>query len=766
MATRLADRGSGAAQAVSPAPDARELRGFWDHSRELLCVVSLNGYFIHVNPAWTSALGFSCAELIGRPYTDFVHPDDLAATLTAGESLRSSRSELGAFENRYRCKAGGYRWLRWHARPELARDVIVATARDVTDIKHAEAQTRLLAAVVLDADDAIFTKDRNSVITQWNRGAERLYGYSAAEVLGNSVKMLIPAAEAGKAQALMSAVLAGEHVDHRETRRRCKDGRIVDVSVSLSPARDGSGAIIGVTSSARDISDRRRHDQDALDRAHGRYEQVVESAQEGIWIFDATGATTLANRRMGEMLGTEPEELLGMTLDDFTDDADRTIADAHAASREPGSAPTTDFRLRPRNGEPVWARIQLSPFIDGDGGLPGVLAMVRDVTDRKTVEDALRRSERQLQSIMDGSDSIIFVRDTAGRFTLVNRAFEAFFDADRADALGMTTTELMPEGSMSGAEIERTLLCDARVIHTREPVVSETFTCKLGKSRTYLSARFPLFDEQGGVTAVCTMASDITERKRVELEVETLNTTLEARVVERTAELETANSELEAFSYSVSHDLRAPLRTVSGFAHLLERESSTELSGEGLRYLGLIKKGAADMGQLIDELLVFAQLSRQALAVGDCDPAQVAVIALDQVTAGDQVRIDQVQIAEMPSCRADPALLGHVYANLISNALKFSRTQPEPSVEIGAQIDESNEVVYFVRDNGVGFDQKYVGKLFGVFQRLHRAEDFEGTGVGLAIVQRIIARHGGRIWAEGATGKGATFFFTIGGHDE
>ncbi|HSB90306.1 MAG TPA: ATP-binding protein [Anaerolineales bacterium] len=228
----------------------------------------------------------------------------------------------------------------------------------------------------------------------------------------------------------------------------------------------------------------------------------------------------------------------------------------------------------------------------------------------------------------------------------------------------------------------------------------------------------------------------------------------------RAAELEAANRELEAFSYSVSHDLRAPLRAVDGFSRILLEEHAASLDGEARRYLDLVRDNTQKMGHLIDDLLAFSRLGRQEFGRRTVQPANLARQALDQLNGERVAREVEIEIDEMPEALADPVLLRQLYVNLLSNALKFTRKRDPARIHVGSRT-EDGKPVYFVQDNGVGFDMAYVGKLFGVFQRLHRAEDYEGTGVGLAIVQRIVHRHGGRVWAEGAVDRGATFSFTL-----
>ncbi|MBU4224826.1 MAG: GHKL domain-containing protein [Chloroflexi bacterium] len=247
-------------------------------------------------------------------------------------------------------------------------------------------------------------------------------------------------------------------------------------------------------------------------------------------------------------------------------------------------------------------------------------------------------------------------------------------------------------------------------------------------------------------------------RQRAEEAVSKLNEDLDRRA----AELEAANKELEAFSYSVSHDLRAPLRAIDGFSRILIEEYAPQLVPEALRYLQLVRDNTRQMGNLVDDLLAFSRLSRQPLKVQHVEPTILVRHVLEDLRNEQEGRRIEVSIGDLPSCQADPALLKQVWVNLLSNAIKYTRKRDTARIEIGYQ-KTGEEQVYFVQDNGVGFDMRYAAKLFGVFQRLHRVEEYEGTGVGLAIVQRIIQRHGGRVWVEAEVDKGTIFYFTIGG---
>jgi light-regulated signal transduction histidine kinase (bacteriophytochrome) len=257
------------------------------------------------------------------------------------------------------------------------------------------------------------------------------------------------------------------------------------------------------------------------------------------------------------------------------------------------------------------------------------------------------------------------------------------------------------------------------------------------------------------------LINDITDRRRAEEEIRRLNADLEERVAKRTAELEVANKELEAFSYSVSHDLRAPLRAMDGYSQAVLEDYGPQLPEEGQRYLHTIRSSAQRMGALIDDLLAFSQLSRLPLHRQTVDTPRLVGAALEELRSQYEDREIDFRIGKLPSCHGDPALLKQVWLNLLSNAVKYTQKRQAAIVEIGFRQD-NGQGVYFVSDNGTGFDMRYGHKLFGVFQRLHRADEFPGTGVGLAIVQRVVHRHGGSIWAEAEVDRGATFSFTLG----
>jgi PAS domain S-box-containing protein len=395
----------------------------------------------------------------------------------------------------------------------------------------------------------------------------------------------------------------------------------------------------------------------------------------------------------------------------------------------------------------------------------GMFFLNAGLNEQKQAEKALRESKAQLQTIVENLDEGIVVSDLDGKLLHWNRAALRLHGYSSSEQDRRAFTDLVDTFELSTLEgaivpIEQWPL--ARVLGGEHLNDLELRVHRIGSDvHRILNYGGTLVHDATGLPLMAIVTiNDITQRKQAEEEIRQLNVDLERRVVKRTAELEAANKELEAFSYSVSHDLRAPLRAVDGFSQAVIEDYGAQLPEQGQRYLQTIREGAQRMGVLIDDLLTFSRLSRLPLNKQPIKSTSLVCDVLAELQTHQNGRKIDIRMGELAPCEGDPALLKQVWVNFLSNALKYTRKREEAVVEIGSK-PENGEMVYFVRDNGAGFDMRYANKLFGVFQRLHRADEFEGTGVGLAIAQRVIHRHGGRVWAEGAVDRGATFYFTM-----
>ncbi|HLR04340.1 MAG TPA: PAS domain S-box protein, partial [Pyrinomonadaceae bacterium] len=629
---------------------------------------------------------------------------------------------------------------------------MVVKVRDTQRELERKVQERTLQLEA--APNAMLMVDKSGRITLANSQTEQLFGYDRSELLQQPIEMLVPeryrGAHPGHRQIFSGRPTARAMGAGRDLFGLRKDGSEVPIEIGLSPIQTETGSF--VLASIIDITERKQAEE-KLRRSQEQLAGVIGSAMDAIITVDDEQRIVLFNGAAERMFLFPSEDAIGQPLDRFIPERFRAahkdhiqdFGKTHVTKRSMGLLGPL-FGLRADGQEfPIEASISQ---IESDGRRLYTV-ILRDVTERKRADEALKEQAR----ILDLAP--VMIRDLNDRILFWNTGVEEMFGWKAEEALEKISHNLLKtEFPRPLEEIKARLYADGHwegeTIHTR----------KDGKQIVIASQWVLRRDEQDKPKAILVVNNDITERKQAEEEIRRLNEELEQRVAERTAELQAVNKELEAFSYSVSHDLRAPLRHINGFSQALLEDCEDKLDDSGKGYLNQVREASHEMAQLIDDVLQLARVTRTEMRREPVNLSELAASVVAELPERETRRKAAVDIETGLSARGDKRLLRIVLTNLMGNAWKFTSRRTEAQITFGRE-QQNGENTYFIRDNGAGFDMAYANKLFGAFQRLHTTGEFEGTGIGLATVQRIVHRHGGRVWAEGKVDQGATFFFTL-----
>ena len=557
-------------------------------------------------------------------------------------------------------------------------------------------------------------------------------------------------------------------------------GSRVWVRTAGEAVRDESGKIIRVQGSFQDITERKKTEQ-ALKKSEERLDLAMAVKNEGIWDWNLLTNETYFDKRYYTMAGYKPNEF-PHSFNSWAElvhveDLPKAQQAIDAYLKGKSDRFDIEFRFKKKDGQWMWINGKGKVYERDETGKPvRIIGTHTDITDRRQAEEALKEREEKyhtlfllLRMMSDTMPDMLWAKDLDKKYIFANEAI------CKKLLLAKDTEEPVGKNDLFFAERERNTHPDNPEWHTFGQLCmdSDAVTLKEMKSMKFdeygnVKGQFlyldvhkaPLFNNKGELIGVVGSARDITDQKQAEAEILRLNEELEERVMERTTQLEAVNKELESFAYSVSHDFRAPLRALDGFSASLIEKYSDQLDEQGLHYLNRIRNAAIYMSNLVDDLLKLSRVTRTEIKNEWTDLSQLAIETLRAMQENEPDRKTEISVIPGLSAKGDPHLLQVLLNNLLGNAWKFSSQEKQAKIEVSRTVI-NGENVFFVRDNGVGFNMAYSDKLFGAFQRLHGVNEFPGTGIGLATVQRIINRHGGRIWAESEVGKGATFYFTL-----
>jgi PAS domain S-box-containing protein len=762
----------------------------------------------YINAGFTRLTGYTEAEMLGKDCLVLLGPDTDRDTI---EKLKIAIAGDGYFDGEFLAyrRNGTTFWDALLISPVRNQSGeisgLLAVHRDFTTRRRAEAARReseeRFRRLIEHAPEAIVITDiATGRFVEVNPTAERLFKLPATALYRFGPLELSPPLQPDgnpsveKGRALIARAMAGETPVFEWTHRDA-DGRDIPCEVRLLRIEIGGRGV--VRGSITDITQRKQAEE-ALRVADQKLRLHFEQTPMAVIEWDLGFRVTHWNPAAQAIFGFSPAEAIGQHASFIVPEETRKHVDVvwQALLKKVGGERSSNENVR-KDGRTIFCEWYNTPLVDEHGTVAGVASLVMDNTDRRQAQRLLAweksaleliSSPASLHEVLEGlmyglekqaPDALcsILLLDADGIHLrhgaapslpgAYNRAIDGVAIGPSVGSCGTAAyadRQIIVEDIDSDplwADYRELALshglraCWSTPIQGSHGKILGTFAIYYREPRKPHTAEFELIARAVGITRIAV------ERKRAEEEIRALNADLERRVQERTAELQAANKELEAFSYSVSHDLRAPLRAMDGFSRLVAKNYRDRLDDDGRQMLDAIRSGAKRMGRLIDDLLAFSRVGRQPLQPSPIDMTEMAQAVFDELAALEPARKLRLDLHPLPEALGTPPMIRQVWVNLISNAIKFTKDREVGQIEIGSRSGAEGGTVYYVRDNGAGFDMRYAAKLFGVFQRMHSMEEFEGTGVGLALVQRIVQRHGGRIWAEAEVDRGATFSFTL-----
>jgi PAS domain S-box-containing protein len=716
---------------------------------------------INVNSTFCKMLGYSAKELENKKWQEISHADDIVFTQKTIDSLTSGEKESVRFNKRYIHKNGSVVWTELAT--SLRRDsdgkplYFMTAIVDITERKNAEEKLRLKNIVFDSSLAANSISDINGNITEVNEAFMRIWGCRRKDdVIGKPISLFLLNNE--EVEAIMTALQNVGEYEGDYTGKRI-DGTTFIAHGLATIIKDEKGTPVGYQSAVLDITERKQIEEQIANLAL-RQDAILSAVPDIIMEVDNNKKYTWANHSGYEFFGGE---VIGKDASYYFEGEQDTYKYVQPLFNGSNDIIYLESWQRKKDGKKRLLGWWCRTLKDEKGNIIGALSTAQDITESRQLTIQIEEERNKLASLISSIPDEVWFADSDKKFTLANPNALLEFGLKSTDNLDIEKFAeglevFLPDGTPRSSEKAPPLRAlKGEIIKNFEEIV-------LIPSRKELRHRqvnaAPVKDAAGNIIGAISVVRDITELKESEKKIKQLNEELEQRVIERTVQLEAANKELEAFSYSVSHDLRAPLRAIHGYTKILMEEYEYKLDDEGKRLFRIVNSSASQMGELIDDLLNLSRIGRSSMTFSLVDMKKTATSVINELISLKEKEKIVFNIKKLSKAYCDNILIKRVWINLLSNAIKYSSKKENPEISIGSRIRD-NMIVYFIKDNGVGFDMTYKHKLFGVFQRLHTEKEFEGNGVGLAIVQRIINRHEGKVWAEGEVGNGATFYFSL-----
>lgn len=749
------------------AGSEKRFRALIENSEDAILLTDENIKVYYQSPAVERMTGISLEHRLNNPGVRNTYHEDLPAIQALIEKSKATPGKAIPFSSRLIHSFGHIIWIEGvitNLLNDKSVGAMVFNYREITERRKLEEQQTLFASLVNSSGDAILSKNLEGIITSWNRGAQSLFGYTPSEAVGENIMILVPTDLRKEEAEILSRIRKGENVDTFETRRIRKDGTIVHITITASPIRNADGTIIGASNISRDISER-LYSEKKLRSERSMLRTLIDNIPDYIYVKDTASHHIINNKAMVEFIGagSEAETLGKSSIDFFGENVAEGFLEEDKQILSTGM-PMINFEETAitKSGEQKYLLTTKVPLTDDQNEVIGIVGISRDVTSQKQTELDLRTSKyflERAQQVASVGHWTLLAGPAANSKLVISKEACRIFEIEYLSFDGKLQTFL---SFVHPEDLDMVNKAMSSALVNQEPYsMDHRIVLNNGAEKWVHVQTEVTVASDHDLPMLLGIVQDITDRKKTESEILELNADLEKKVSERTAQLEAVNKELEAFSYSVSHDLRAPLRIIDGFATILV-EDAVGLDERMAKHVRTIARNANRMGQLIDDLLNFSRLGRTQIKIANVDMRALVDQVLDEFQSADMIKGAKVNVHAIKPALGDGSLIKQVWVNLLSNAIKYSSKKEQPLIEVG-MLSNTTTPTWFVKDNGAGFSMDYANKLFGVFQRLHKQDEFDGTGVGLALVQRIIIRHGGKVWAESRVNEGATFYFTLSG---